>query len=404
MKHPVVNLMLLVWALTLFGCSGGDGASASGKGTVSLSLTDAPVDGLKAVYISIEEVRVCVQVVEIEAHDDLNPKEMEDGCIWEIIAEPRAVYNLLELVNGVTETLGVADLPAGTYHQMRLMIGPQLNDGAESVKGFNLFGEEHPYANYLIDGDGEAQNLKVPGGLQSGVKLVREFEINADAYTDLILDFDARRSIVKTGDKENYILKPFIRVLDTKDMVRLAGTVNNTEGTPLEAVAVSAQRREGSLGLIVEAATTTDESGGYQLLLEKNKEYTIVVFSSAHAPVCELINVFDADLRWEFLLEAAESRQVAGTIPGAPESSDVRLSIRKTGQACGDGDQDIELLSETIAPGENGYAYSVTLPVGEGYAAVYSYGENEAFTNFTVEAGQDPHTPQTVELAFDTTK
>jgi hypothetical protein len=405
-QHHIVNLILLVSVLIVFGCSGGDSSSglddANGKGTgtLVLSLTDAPAGDVKAVYITIEEVRVCVEAT--EENNDVNPEEIKDGCIWEVITRPGEIYNLLELVNGVTETIGVADLPAGTYHQMRLMIGTQSDNGAESVKGFNILGEEHPYVNYLIDNDDKAQDLKVPSGVQSGIKLVREFEITANEVTELVLDFDAQRSIVKAGKKDKYILKPTIKVLDTKHMARLTGTVTDANEVSLEGVTISAQYTESPSGLIVEASTATDNAGGYQLLLGKNKEYTIVVFSNGYAPACILINVSDGDLNTcNFSLEAAEgSRQVTGTITGADNEADVSLSIRKIDQTCGNGNQEIELLTQTIAYDNTvGYVYSVILPTGEGYVAVASHGVNKSSKSFSVKEGMDP---QEENLAFDT--
>jgi hypothetical protein len=407
-QHPIVNLILLAFLLVVFGCSGGDSgtdlgdASGKGTGTLALSLTDASSGGVKAVYTTIEEVRVCLEATEED--NDVNPEEIADGCIWEVIAKPGEIYNLLELVNGVTETIGVADLPAGTYRQMRLMIGTKLDHDTESAMGFNILGEEHPYANYLIDNDSKAHNLKIPGDVQSGIKLVREFEINANEYTELILDFDAHRSIVKAGKKDKYILKPTIKVIDTKQMARLIGTVKDSNGFPIESVAVSAQRMEDPSGLIAEASTLTDEIGGYQLLLEKNKEYTIVVFSSEYKPACALINISSGDQSsvWDFSLEESGSGLVTGAVTGAAEGADVSLSIRKTGQTCGNGKQEIELLSETIAWDEmEGYVYSITLPVDKEYKVVFFDGVNSASKNFDVEPVADP---QTENLTFDTTK
>jgi hypothetical protein len=412
-QHCMTHLILLVSVLMVFGCSGGDSGSGQndingqGTGTLALSLTDAPADGLQAVYITISSVKVCVATSEVDNGDNLDAAD--DECRWEVIDERNGTYNLLELVNGVTETLGVAELPAGAYHQMRLMIGTELDDDAESVKELNILGEEHPYANYLIDRDGNAHSMKVPSGVQSGVKLVCEFEIDENMDTDLILDFDAHRSIVKAGKKDKYILKPAIKVINTKDMAKLIGTVKDADADehPIESVAVSAQRKGGPLGLIVEASTTTDETGGYQLLLEKNREYTIVVFSSEYKPACALINISDGDLSsiWDFSLEASESGQVTGTITDVAKEADVSLSFRKIDQACGNGDQEIELSSETIAPDANfDYTYSVVLPVGEGYTVVYSDGVNKSSKIFNVEPEQDPQTPQTENLAFDTDK
>jgi hypothetical protein len=397
--HHMTRLVVLLSALILFGCSGGDGStgvdnvSGEASGILTLSLTDAPADGLKAVYITIDEVRVCSE--NAEESNDVNNEETDGDCLWEVVAEPGEIYNLFELVNGVTETLGVTELSTGTYHQMRLMIGTEV------VTGTNILGSDHPHANYLIDSDENMHPLKIPSGVQSGVKLIHEFEIDENMETELVLDFDARKSIVKAGKKDKYILKPTIKVLNKKHVVKLTGRVSDVDASPIPSVAVSAQRLISPSDVIVETSTLTDGTGDYQLLLEKNKEYTIVVFSSEYTPACALINISGGGQPniWDFSLEKSESGIVSGTITGVTKGADVSLSINKVDQACGNGDQDIELLNEEIAPGQNdAYEYSVALPKGDGYKAVYSDGVNKASKIFNVEAGQ---APQTLDLSFD---
>ena len=48
--------------------------------------------------------------------------------------------------------------------------------------------------------------------MQSGIKLVHEFTVAAGQRTDLLLDFDACKSVVRRGNS-NYALKPVIQVI-----------------------------------------------------------------------------------------------------------------------------------------------------------------------------------------------
>jgi hypothetical protein len=99
--------------------------------------------------------------------------------------------------------LGVGDVPAGHYTQVRL----HLTDGSNVV----VDGAPHP--------------LKVPSGMQSGYKLVGEFDVPAGGQVELTLDFDAARSVVLTGNGR-YMLKPTCRVI-----VNPVDTIGSIMGT-----------------------------------------------------------------------------------------------------------------------------------------------------------------------------
>ncbi len=79
------------------------------SGKLSLSLSDAPASEYKAVYVTIAEIQV-------------HRADEAEGT-WQTILTPNATYNLLDLINGTTAFLGVADLATGTYTQMRLILG-----------------------------------------------------------------------------------------------------------------------------------------------------------------------------------------------------------------------------------------------------------------------------------------
>ena len=140
---------------------GGDDSTANisiDTGTLSIELTDASTDEYKAVYVTIKEVQV----------------HHADGE-WETIGYPGddeetgKTYNLLELVNGVAEQLVSEELEPGNFTQMRLILS-DVSDG-----GTNILDNVHPYANYIIDSEDSEEELKVPSGFESGIKLVHPF-------------------------------------------------------------------------------------------------------------------------------------------------------------------------------------------------------------------------------------
>ena len=198
-----LSVVLSVAVISLVGCSGGGSGSTAVSGgetgTLSLSLTDTATGEYRAVYVTIQEVSV--HQAETDAEEE---KERENG--WVTVAEPNRTYNLLKLINGVLEPLGIEQLKAGHYTQMRLVLGETPDDEP------NILNQDHPYPNYIIYDDDQdtVQELKVPSGYKTGIKMVHGFDIMADQTTDLILDFDASRSVVTAGSSGQLLLKPTI--------------------------------------------------------------------------------------------------------------------------------------------------------------------------------------------------
>ena len=160
-------IALLLTSLLIAACGGGGGSSSGEVGTVSMSLTDARSNGFNAVYVTIDDVQVHMQ------GNDNNDNN------WQSVSAPTLpkTFNLYELTNGVREEIGLADLAIGSYTQMRLIIGTQKD------AGINILSEAHPYANYVIDTDDAYQELKIPSGINTGIKIVHGFTISADQTT-----------------------------------------------------------------------------------------------------------------------------------------------------------------------------------------------------------------------------
>ncbi len=338
----------------------GGGDSSTGvsmeTGTLSIEMTDASTDEFQAVYVTIKEVQV----------------HHADGD-WETVGYPGddeeygKTYNLLELVNGVVEQLVLTELDAGDYTQMRLILGDD-HDG-----GTNILGTEHPYANYIIDTtepDPNIEELKIPSGFVSGIKLVHPFTISDGGVTELVLDFIVQKSIVKTGSGK-YILKPTIKVIDTTvSSATVGGTVyEETEGleaVALEGVTVSAQYYNED-ELVIQSATLTDEDGNYKMILPEGISYHIVAYRDGYAPSC----IADVDLEagdnltgQDFILTEAATGTVSGNISieeGLEDDSAV-LSFR---QECGGAVIEVKAVTVGYDSEAENWPYSgVILPAG----------------------------------------
>lgn len=191
-SHAALSMAMAVFVL---GCgSGGDGGTSVSPGTLSVSLTDSPACGYDEVNVTVSKVRV---------HQSSSAQQNSAG--WsDITLNPPIKINLLDYNDPTQDnfallTLGETTLPAGHYTQLRLVLVP--NNGSS------------PLANSVVlSGSPTEVALETPSAIQSGIKLVHEFNVPSGQRVDLLLDFDACQSIVQTGSGK-YKLKPVIEVI-----------------------------------------------------------------------------------------------------------------------------------------------------------------------------------------------
>ena len=323
------------------GSSGASDGSIDITGILELGLTDASAD-YQAVYITV--VKVDVKMKNEEEADE----EAEEDSGWITVVEPRQTYNLLELMNGVIAPLGAGELEVGEYGQLRLILGEDADGSA------NILDEEHPYANYLIDSEGDSHELKVPSGFKTGIKIINGFSITAAQATELVLDFDAARSVVQAGKKGKFLLKPTIKVLETVES-STDGEITDNEGNALEGVTVSAQFYDPDAGdlkdqVTVESTTMSTAAGSFALLLPPGS-YNIVASADGYLPACQ---EGVADFSGEYssaisLTPAAETITISGSVTGLDSTEDSAvLSIRQEID-CGSGPVMIEIASVSVA-------------------------------------------------------
>ncbi len=231
-------LSIVVFGTLLAACGSG---TSTAPATMNVRLVDAPSSGYSEVNIDVRTVQIA-----------------SDGG-WITLGTPNRVVNLLALTGGVSDTLvDGATLPAGTYGQMRLVLGPD-----NTVK--------------LLDGT--VAPLKVPSGQQSGVKLTVRFVVEPGTTSDVYIDFDAHKSVFvhEAGNSGKYILRPTVRAYDRLETGSISGamTVSGT-AAPLPGVVVTAQTVTSGTPAVVRS-TVTDAAGHYVLdLLPRDGSYHVV--------------------------------------------------------------------------------------------------------------------------------
>ncbi|HWP20109.1 MAG TPA: DUF4382 domain-containing protein [Burkholderiaceae bacterium] len=355
--------------VTLFLAACGGGTGSGGTGIVRVSMTDAP-----SCY---EHVYVTVSRVSIHRSATAEPN---DGGWSHIDVAPQRV-DLLTLTNGVLQELGEASVPAGRYSQIRLVLAP--NGGTE------------PYANAVVLPGASAEiPLDTPSGQQSGLKLNAHLDVADGQVLDVVLDFDACKSVVQAGNSGKYLLKPVISVIPLLSSAGQAveGYVARSIATGPDTATVTLQQG----GAVVRATQPDPQTGRFVLSPVPVGTYTLVVTAPNRAT---------AVLTGVTVSETSRTMVNAQGTPIDPPVSPTAVAdgtVNETPAPAGGVDATVralqnvgggfvEVASQRIggAAGETSVGYELNLPTAAPVSAAYAAGTGSiTFTPASGAAGQ----------------
>jgi hypothetical protein len=193
---------------TMTACSGGGGDDSSGRSTLSVSLMDAPVDGVTAVYVRITSMWIksaggpAVELPMPADYIDVNLLSLTDA-------------NAAILVND-------AAIQPGRYEWLAMDIAAER-------------GVRDSYV--ITDTGGEEEidppELQVPSGR---LRLVSGFDVEPNEAVRMLFDWDMRQGLVYPPGQRQYFLKPAFRMIDVTEYGVLQGTISkDVVGTSLDA-------------------------------------------------------------------------------------------------------------------------------------------------------------------------
>jgi hypothetical protein len=267
-KYFGVVLFLIVTVICLSGCfydlvipesdlnsEDTENEVVPGKGTLKIYLTDAlekngANDAYKNIFISISRIEAHFVEIDVEQLDTEDTGGSKKGN-WQVIAQWDEGYkvDLIEL-EGKSILLASELLLPGKYTQLRVFLKDQA----------------------IIIVNGEEHNLDIPSVAQTGIKLNHPFDITSGYITELTLDFDTKKSIIKTGNGK-YKLKPVIGIIsnsysqDELELGSIAGLVYVDTGEIVEVkegIKGALVKIEG-VTLLFEKIATTDDDGYYTI-------------------------------------------------------------------------------------------------------------------------------------------
>jgi hypothetical protein len=181
-------------------CGGGGSGSSSGPtasptGQLDLALTDGPIEdaqNVNVVFTGVELARANGERVNLD------------------FAQPRTI-DVLALRDGRTVDLTNGwTVPAGEYQWMRLKVvtDPVAQD-----------------ASHIQLVSGMRHNLRIPSGDERGLQLFRPFVVGQGSRTQLVVDFDLRKSITAPpGQSPMYMMRPTLRLLNRLEVGRISAS------------------------------------------------------------------------------------------------------------------------------------------------------------------------------------
>lgn len=342
-------------AAMLAACGGGGGgSSATPTGTVNVQMTDAPACGFDHVYVTVNQVRI---------NASSSAADSDGGWTTITLATPQKL-DLLALTNGTMATLGQATLPAGQYQQVRLVLAQnQGNSTANSV---------------VVSGTGTEQSLATPSATQSGLKIIRPFDVAANSTVDLVLDFNACKSVVQQGNG-SYTLKPVITATPTTVAGIIDGYVAVAEaGATVYAeqhgAVVSGTVADSSGHFVFSTLTQSSTNGNYDIVIAQNGETTGIVTS---VPVVVGATTHVSTAAQPITLPVSTMNSVSGSV-----TASANASVRAL-QATPAGTYEIASANANLDTG----AYTMSLPVAAPMSGTYTSALPVTLSPVTASAG-----------------
>lgn len=237
-------------------------------GNVAFEMTDGPIDdtNIEGVFVTVASVKV-----DGEEIDDFNGKQTID---------------LMAYQNGEVKKLGGADLAAGTYTDVRLVLDYDQDDDGNSP------------GTYVLTKDGVKHALKATANASNEIKIdAATLDVPQSGNTTAVIDFDLRKSIRYNNSGSTTSDYQFVTDSELATSARLAmksnsGTIKGkvTDGLNFagDKIVVYAYQKgefgssetdpQGTSGIMFKNAVSsavTDANGNYTLAFLESGDYEL---------------------------------------------------------------------------------------------------------------------------------
>ena len=183
--------------------------SPSGDSELSIQMVDAatytarsssePLEGIEHAWLTIDQAEVRGVADAEDTGDD-----SESG--WVLVSNVERTIDLVEVSEGRLRGLGTAGLEPGDYDELRLRV-----------------------VSAEVEYEGAVEEMKVPSGSSSGLKIKGDFTLGDGMITVVTLDFDVNASI-SWNQGSGYKLDPVLRFLSVEQVE--PGSLDTGETVP----------------------------------------------------------------------------------------------------------------------------------------------------------------------------
>ena len=259
--HPILLALMASSTLFFTACDKDDNPNGGGTGQLNLEITDGPTDDLnvKAVFVTVSEVKV-------------------NGQTFSGFSGKKTI-NLMAYQQGNVAALGLGDIDAGSYQNITLVLDTQ-SDQNGNVPG-----------SYVQTLDNTKHVLSSTASI--AITSSKNFVIESNEKTNLVLDFDLRKAIQYPSSGTNKYefvstadLQSALRVVVKDEAGNLSGTIQNPVVNTDKMVAFA--YKKGSFNRAVEitsqngiafknavASTLVNSNGEFKIAFLESGDYEI---------------------------------------------------------------------------------------------------------------------------------
>lgn len=274
MKHFLVGAMLLGTFAFMASCNNDDDTNTPAtEARAQFEITDGPIDdsNVQGAFVTVTAVRV-------------------DGQVINGFAGAQTI-DLMAYQNGNTQVLGLAELEAGTYSDVTLVLDYDKDANGNSP------------GCYVLTSDNVKHDLQATANSTSDIKLNSgSFQVENGSTTHVVLDFDLRKAIryedaPQSTDQYDLVtdaeLNTTVRLVSKSQSGKVHGQVDDNLGMGGDQIVVFAYKK-GEFNKSTEvqgqgtsqiqfknsvSSTSVDGQGNYTLAFLEAGDYELHFFA-----------------------------------------------------------------------------------------------------------------------------